>query len=147
MSLQFRWWAWRNSPPVLVKPQIRLYLLFHDPQQVHVLRHSTALNKGRIGLVNLFGEHSYAGTNAVVIAHELLHTVGATDKYDLANNIPRYSDGYADPHREPRYPQDYAELMAGRIPLSPSRAEMPAGLAQTLIGDVTAREIRWVKSH
>lgn len=146
-SLQFRWWAWRHSPQVQMPPKIWLYLLYHDPNRTHALAHSTALSKGRIGLVNVFGEASYEGSNQVVIAHELLHTVGATDKYDLATNLPRFSDGFAEPEKDPLYPQDFAELMAGRIPVSESRADIPTSLADTLIGELTAREIHWVGGH
>lgn len=146
-SLQFRWWSWRNSPEMPVSPNIRLYLLYHDPAKVGALSHSTALSKGRVGLVNVFGEASYTAQNAVVIAHELLHTLGATDKYDPASNLPRFPAGFADPGKEPLYPQDYAELMAGRLPVSDNRAEIPAGLAQTVIGATTAREIGWIRKE
>ena len=46
------------------------------------LAHSLGLQKGLIGVVNAFASSSQAAENNVVIAHELLHTVGATDKYD-----------------------------------------------------------------
>lgn len=145
-SLHFRWWAWRNSPPVSVPPSIKLYLLYHDSEQHPVLPHSTALSKGRIGLVNLFAGERQVKQNAVVVAHELLHAVGATDKYDLASGLPHYPAGYAEPEKQPAYPQDYAELMAGRIPLSPGKAVIPASLAQTLIGGQTAAEIGWLRT-
>ena len=45
------------------------------------------------------------GGNDMVIAHELLHTLGATDKYDPVNNAPRFPDGYGDPQQMPLYPQ------------------------------------------
>jgi len=45
----------------------------------------------------------------------------------------------------PRYPQRYAEIMAGRVPLGANRQEMPADLSQTLVGPATAREIGWIK--
>jgi hypothetical protein len=80
-----------------------------------------------------------------VISHELLHTLGATDKYDLINNQPLYPQGYAEPDKEPRYPQELAELMAGRTPLSPSHAEQPESLHDVVIGALTAREINWIK--
>ena len=144
-SLHFRWWAWRHSPPMTVRPDIRLYLLYFDASKFHTLPHSTALNKGRIGLINLFGDRAYAQQNAVVIAHELLHTVGATDKYDLSSNQPLYPAGFAEPEKQPRYPQDFAELMGGRLPLSAEKADIPADLSQTLIGEQTAREIGWVQ--
>lgn len=145
-SLEFRWWAWRNSPAVQMPADIRLYLMYYDPGTVAMLAHSTALNKGRAGLVNVFGREDCQDTNAVVIAHELLHTVGATDKYDPGTNLPHFPEGYAEPGNDPLYPQEFAELMAGRVPMSTARAEMPATLAQTLIGEMTAKEIRWLKA-
>jgi len=81
----------------------------------------------------------------VIIARELLHTVGATDKYDPRTNQPAYPDGYAEPGRQPRLPQEYAEIMAGRMPVSESEAEMPRGLENVLIGAKTAQEINWPK--
>jgi hypothetical protein len=144
-SLKFRYFAWHHSPKVNVKPEIRLYLLYYDPVTNPRLSHSTALNKGRIGRVNLFGDSAYAKQNLVILAHELLHTVNATDKYDLTNSMPIYPDGYAEPDKSPRYPQDLAELMGGRVPISETQAEIPKNLKQTLIGAKTAREIGWVK--
>lgn len=143
-SLHFRWWSWRNSPPVSISPDIKLYLLYHDPAQHKVLPHSTALSKGRVGLVNVFATEHQQKQNAVVIAHELLHTVGATDKYDLGTNQPYFPDGYAEPEKQPTFPQDYAELMAGRIPVSANQSEIPPGLVYTLIGERTAAEIGWL---
>lgn len=144
-SLQFRVFAWSNSPKVNVKPDIRLYLLYHDPATHSALSHSTALNKGRIGRVNLYGDSSYAKQNLVITAHELLHTLNATDKYDLKNNLPAYPDGYAEPDKTPLYPQDFAELMGGRIPKSETEADIPKSLKHTLIGEKTAHEIGWLK--
>lgn len=144
-SLKFRWFAWQNSPKVTIKPDIRLYLLYYDPQNNAVLGHSTALNKGRIGRVNLFGEQAYANQNLVIIAHELLHTLNATDKYDLSTNLPIYPDGYAEPNHLPLYPQNFAELMGGRAPINSVEAYVPKSLKHTLIGEKTAREIGWLK--
>lgn len=144
-SLKFRYFAWRHSPKVNVKPAIRLYLLYYDPVTNPRLSHSTALNKGRIGRVNLFGDSAYAKQNLVILAHELLHTVNATDKYDLTNSIPIYPDGFAEPDKSPLYPQDFAELMGGRVPISETQAEIPKSLKKTLIGVKTAREIGWLK--
>jgi len=137
--------AWQNSPKLNVKPDIRLYLLYHNPATSPSLSHSTALNKGRIGRVNLFGDKSYAKQNLVILAHELLHTLTATDKYDLETSLPAYPDGFAEPSKQPRYPQDFAELMGGRVPVSEAQADIPKSLAQTLIGEKTAREIGWLK--
>jgi len=144
-SLKFRAFAWANSPDVNVKPDIRMYLLYHDPATQFELSHSTALSKGRIGRVNLFGDSEYHQQNMVILAHELLHTLNATDKYNLSTTLPVYPDGYAEPEKTPLYPQDYAELMGGRIPQSESSAEIPKSLKQTLIGNITAREIGWLR--
>ncbi|NOU41931.1 MAG: hypothetical protein HOO85_11765 [Methylotenera sp.] len=144
-SLKFRAFAWSNSPKVNVKPDIRLYLLYHDPVTHSKLSHSTALNKGRIGRVNLFGDHAYAKQNLVITAHELLHTLNATDKYDLSTTLPAYPDGFAEPNKSPLYPQDFAELMGGRVPKSETEAEIPKSLKHTLVGEKTAREIGWLK--
>lgn len=144
-SLKFRAFAWVNSPKVNVKPDIRLYLLYHDPVTHSRLSHSTALNKGRIGRVNLFGDSAYAKQNLVITAHELLHTLNATDKYDLRTNLPVYPDGFAEPNKSPLYPQDFAELMGGRVPMNEVHAEIPKSLKHTLVGEKTAREIGWLK--
>ena len=144
-SLKFRFFAWKNSPKVNVRPDIRLYLLYYDPETNPALSHSTALNKGRIGRVNLFGDSSYAKQNLVILAHELLHTLNATDKYDLDTNLPAYPDGFAEPDKTPLYPQDLAELMGGRVPMSEVKADIPKSLNYTLIGEKTAREIGWLR--
>ncbi len=144
-SLKFRLFAFNNSPKVNVKPDIKLYLLYYNPKTHPVLSHSTALNKGRIGRVNLFGDAKYAKKNLVIIAHELLHTLTATDKYDLNTTLPIFPDGFAEPDKQPLYPQDSAELMGGRVPLSESKAGIPTSLAQTLIGPKTAQEIGWLQ--
>lgn len=144
-SLKFRYFAWANSPKVNVKPDIKLYLLYYDPATHPALSHSVALSKGRIGRVNLFGAADYGEQNLVILSHELLHTLNATDKYDLSNNLPIYPDGYAEPDKTPRYPQDSAELMGGRIALSEDKAVIPKSLQQTMVGAKTAREIGWLR--
>jgi hypothetical protein len=101
------------------------------------------LQKGLIGVVNAFASDAQAAQNDVVIAHELLHTLGATDKYDLQTNQPFFPDGYAEPERQPLLPQLYAEIMAGRVPVTRTDAEMPGSLEEALIGGKTAREINW----
>jgi len=144
-SLRLRFWAWRNDRTDGPRPHVRLFVLYHDPARSVRVPHSIGLQKGLLGVVNAFASPSQQGPNNVVIAHELLHTFGATDKYDLATNRPVFPDGFADPARNPPYPQDAAELMAGRIPRSPTQAEMPASLEDTVIGAKTAREINWLR--
>ena len=144
-SLQMRYWAWVNAAFDGPKPHVRVFVLYHDPDRVTRLSHSLGLQKGLIGVVNAFASEEQAAQNDVVIAHEMLHTLGATDKYDPRTNQPAFPDGYADPQRQPRLPQEYAEIMAGRAPVTEDRAEMPDSLDRVLIGATTAREINWVR--
>jgi hypothetical protein len=101
--------------------------------------------KGLIAVTHLYAGDEAAGRNEVVLVHEFLHTLGATDKYDLATGQPLAPDGLGDPSLEPRYPQRAAEIMAGRIALSASEAEIPPGLRATNVGPATAREIGWLR--
>lgn len=144
-SLKFRFFAWQHAPHMSIKPDIKLYLLYHDPIKTPRLSHSTALNKGRIGRVNVFAEQAYAKQNLVILAHELLHTVKATDKYDLATGLPQYPEGFAEPEKTPLYPQQFAELMGARVPTKEGVAEIPRHIGLTLIGSKTALEIGWIK--
>jgi hypothetical protein len=144
-SLRMRMYASRNSRLSGRPPQIRIFVRFHDPDDTQSLPHSLGMQKGLVGLVHAFASPDQHAQNNVVIAHEILHTLGATDKYDAATRAPLIPDGLADPDRTPLYPQDFAELMAGQIALSATTFEMPASLAAVLVGEATAREIRWVR--
>jgi hypothetical protein len=140
-SLKLRWWASKHDQIDGPKPQVRLFVLFHDPALTPTVPHSTGINKGQIGVIHAFASPRQRGQNAVVIAHELLHTFGASDKYDLATNQPIYPQGYAEPERNPRLPQELAEIMGGRIPVDEQTANMPGSIDETLIGTETAKEI------
>lgn len=140
-SLHFRWWAARHDAIAGPRPAVRLFVLYHDPARTNPLPHSTGLAKGQVALIHAFASPDQRGQNAVVIAHELLHAFGASDKYDPATLQPHWPDGYSEPARDPRHPQRQAEIMGGRIAIAPDRAEIPAGLADTVIGPATAREI------
>jgi hypothetical protein len=144
-SLQMRYWAWRMTDGIKPAPDVRMFLLYHDPVAQSRLAHSLGLQKGLLGVVNVFAGARQREPNNVVIAHEILHTVGASDKYDPRDNRPLFPQGYADPARSPLFPQDYAEIMAGRIPQSETEMAEPEGLDQALIGEATAIEIRWLR--
>jgi len=146
-SLQMRLYASRmGHGPDGRSPHIRMFVLFHDPQLTPSLAHSVGLRKGGLGVVNAFASRSMERRNTVVIAHEMLHTFGASDKYDLETNQPRYPDGYAEPGRTPRFPQPWTEIMAGRRPVSATEAVMPDSLDDCVIGATTAAEIHWTRS-
>ena len=142
-SLQMRYWAFKWDTYDGPSPDIRMFVVYHDPATHDRLSHSFGLEKGLIGVVNAFASDKLAGPNNVVIAHELLHTLGATDKYDLSTNFPLYPDGYAEPQQQPRFPQSKAEIMGGRVPLSEQELAMPSSLTLVMIGEKTAHEINW----
>lgn len=143
-SLKLRYWAFSNDNFDGPSPDVQMFVVYHDPRQHQRLRHSLGIQKGMIGVVNAFASRATTSRNNVVIAHEFLHTVGASDKYDLATNQPVFPEGYAEPNRQPVYPQRQAEIMGGRIPLSEKQSIMPKSVSASRIGDKTAREIRWI---
>ena len=142
-SLRFRAWStWRSLRSDGYGGDIELFVSYYDTATTEALRHSVGLQGGLIGIINAFADPAYRGSNQVVITHELMHTLGATDKY-AADNMPRHPDGFAEPYRDPLYPQVGAEIMGGRIPLSMREARMPRSLAEVVIGPFTAAEINW----
>ena len=144
-SVRLRYWAWRFSGHAHDPEDIRMFVLYHDPALTPTVPHSLGLMKGLIGVVYTFAAPEMNGENDVVIAHELLHTVGATDKYDFVDDAPRFPDGYGDPAQKPLYPQPTAELMAGRRMLAPDKWQQAASLDEVVVGPVTALEIRWTQ--
>ena len=144
-SLKLRYWVWQierqQSEP---QADIKVFVLYHDPKLVSSLPHSLGLQKGLIGVVHAFSSAHMSQSNNVIIAHEVMHTVGASDKYDPKSGQPIYPDGYAEPKLKQRYPQSKAEIMGGRIPLSQKDAQIPRSLKQVLVGHQTAIEIGWL---
>ena len=142
-SLNLRYWAWRVSGHVNEPEDIRMFVLYHDPALTPQVPHSLGLTKGLIGVVYAFAAPQMNGANVVVIAHELLHTLGASDKYQPGNDAPRFPDGFGDPTQVPLFPQRTAEIMAGRLMLSRDRWQQAETLDEVVIGPATALEIRW----
>lgn len=143
-SLRLRYWAWRVDDWDGPAAQIRIFVVYHDPEKHQRVPHSLGLQKGLIGVVHAFASSAQRDQNQVIIAHELLHTLGASDKYDPGSNYPYYPIGFAEPQHQPRLPQRYAEIMAGRIPLAAGQVQMPGSLGQVRVGETTALEIQWV---
>jgi hypothetical protein len=145
-SLKLRWFAWRVGDAGGRAPShIRVFVLYHDPDVTPHVPHSLGLQKGLIGVAYAFAEKSAEGGNNIVITHEVMHTLGATDKYDPETNAPLFPIGYAEPNRQPLLPQPLAEIMAGRRALSQTDFEMPESLREVVVGPLTAAEIRWNK--
>jgi hypothetical protein len=145
-SLRLRFYAARvawNDP--LPTPDVQVFATYSPitPDAV-ALPDSVGLSKGLVAVAHLFGGRAARGSNEVVVAHELLHTLGATDKYEPGSGQPLVPQGLANPEQEPLYPQQSGEIMAGRIALAATTATVPEGLDQMLVGPLTAREIGWI---
>jgi len=144
-SLRMRYWAWSTPDLPGPAPDVKLFVVYHDPAISPTVAHSVGMQKGLYAVVNAFADKGMAGSNDVITAHELLHTLGSIDKYDVTNSQPLYPVGYAEPDLKPLLPQTTAELMGGRIPITPTESETPESLRQVVVGPLTAAEIGWSK--
>ena len=141
-SLKMRWWSGSvTDEQDDIEPDVRIFVRFHRPDLAVTLENSVGLQKGMVGIVNGYASRRHRGTNNVIIAHEFLHTLGATDKYSPIDGHPVGPDGIAEPDRTPLYPQRYAEIMGGRIALAEDDSEIPSSLKYAVIGPLTASEI------
>ena len=82
-SLRMRWWAGQvTDDQDRIEPDVSIFVRYHDAVGRPGLDDSVGVQKGMFGIVNAYTGRRYGATNNVIIAHELLHTLGATDKYD-----------------------------------------------------------------
>lgn len=143
-GLRFRWWAFNNTPDDGGNlTRIRMFVMYQSGENNKPLQHSLGMQKGLMGLVHAFSLHEQTDQNNVVIAHEILHTLGAIDKYSEVGE-PLYPVGYISPQRSPLFPQFNAEIMAGRVPTAPNKSFMPPTLHSVQINEYTAEEINWL---
>lgn len=146
-SLRSRYWVYQKRKKYKhLFPDIMLFVNYYDPAEHNRVRHSVGLEKGLYGIVYGFGNSINKKQNHIVIAHELLHTLGASDKYEPSSNQPLFPIGYAERDKQPLYPQSKAELMAGRVPIDAGTSFMPESLNDVVIGPETALEINWLKT-
>jgi hypothetical protein len=143
-SLRLRYWAFKNDTYDGQK-DIRIFVLYNKTGTgAETLERSLGLKKGLIGLVRSPAGASAEPYTNFIIAHEMMHTIGAYDKYDKKTLFPRFPEGFAEPELEPLYPQELAEIMGGRIPLGKGDFAQVRGLNEVVIGEKTAMEIKWI---
>ncbi|MDH2431698.1 hypothetical protein QCD60_03905 [Pokkaliibacter sp. MBI-7] len=142
-SLELRWWHWWRVEN-REHSDVDLFLVLYGPENLQRPQHAFGIEKLWMGVVYGYASKTLGEVNNVILAHELLHNFGATDKYDPQTLYPAYPGGFAHPEQQPLLPQRQAELMAGRIPLTPQQAEIPDDLSQVVIGKTTAEEIGWL---
>jgi len=100
---------------------------------------------GEVGIVRASLDWREPLLAAAAVAHEVLHCLGASDKYDGMGHAVEPA-GLADPDLVPPYPQRRAEIMVGEVPLAPGRGRLPESAAEVAVGPVTAAEIGWVET-
>ncbi len=122
----------------------KVYVLLSVPSsERQALVEGLGQEGGHIALTNVELSEDSVDFGLFVVAHELFHLLGASDRYDESGRsiIP---DGLAEPGASPLYPQRGAEVMArGRI-LAPGVEEPPGHLSELRVGTRTATEIGWL---
>jgi hypothetical protein len=147
LSHAVRQWRWTSALDAEAKVELgfdsRVYLALKPAlgQSMAFVEGQSELG-GRVGIAQADLERSTVDFALFVVAHELLHTLGATDKYDEAGRTS-YPRGFVEPERVPLYPQPGAEVMARNVPLAPGSERPPETLEELYVGDVTARELGW----
>jgi hypothetical protein len=121
----------------------RIYVVARAPKAANLaMVEGESEEGGRIGAVEVELKASMADFALFVTAHELMHTLGASDKYDSSGRAV-FPGGFAEPERAPLFPQELAEVMARNRPLSADEERPPDTLNELAVGAATAREIGW----
>jgi hypothetical protein len=139
-------WLADVDPRASIEPDLwdtRIYVSVRPPaSDTRSFVEGQSQEGGRIGVVDVELDASMVDLTLFVVAHELMHTLGASDRYDAAGRtlVP---DGLAEPDRVPLYPQRFAEVMGRNRPVSPSSEVVPDSLDELAVGERTAKEIGW----
>jgi len=146
----FALWRWTSAVDESAGVQARgydsrIYLVLRPARTAQpAFVEGESQDGGRIGIASVDIDETMLDFALFVATHELFHTLSASDKYDAAGRA-RFPDGYAEPRRQPLFPQPGAEIMARNVPLSPTAERPPAMLSELRVGEATAREIGWLK--
>jgi hypothetical protein len=146
----YRLWRYLWRVNALAGPQVKhadmaIYVVTHPPRDdERTLVEGMSQQGGKVGIVEVELDPQMVDFALFVTAHELFHTLGATDKYDPTGRalIPA---GLAEPDLSPRYPQRYAEVMARNVVLSRTEERPPDSLDELRVGPNTAQEVGWVR--
>lgn len=154
LKYQWRLWRWTKAVDSLAdydasSADSRIYLVVKPPAspvEGRIVRQIEGASEkdGRVGVVSVDLDAAMADFALFVATHELLHTLGATDKYtqDGAIMVP---SGLPEPGAFPLYPQRFAEVMARHRAVDATTTKPPRDLGELAVGAETAREIGWLK--
>jgi hypothetical protein len=148
----FAYQQWRYLRDVDARAQVprseldsRIYVVVRPPNAGELqFVEGQSEQGGRVGVVGVQLDESMVDFALIVATHELMHTLGASDKYDEYGHalVP---DGLAEPDKVPPFPQQFFEVMARNRPLSPQEEVPPESLEELRIGRRTAEEIGWLR--
>lgn len=125
----------------------RIYARLRAPQSIRqALVEGLGEDGGRIAVTNIELSAYSVDFGLFVVAHELFHLLGASDRYGPDGDA-LLPEGLGEPTLVPLYPQRSVEIMArGRV-LAPGKEVPPADLGELRVGERTAREIGWLRSE
>jgi hypothetical protein len=140
-------WRWTRDIDALagVDPSAydaRVYLVMKQARQDLAFVEGDSELGGRVAVAQVDIEPAMVDLSLFVVAHELMHTLGASDKYDTEGRAV-YPSGFAEPTRFRLYPQPGAEVMARNVPVAARSERPPNTLDELFVGETTAREIGW----
>jgi len=137
----------RREKLVLEAYDVAVFVYFFDESETarYAGQHSVASRRNRRGVVFSPLGPNHIDRSCALLAHELCHTLGATDKYRGHESI--FPDGFAEPDLRPPYPQERAEIMALAIPVAPGQERRIEELEDCVVGRKTAEEIGWRRSQ
>lgn len=154
-GLVSRWWSTErflsyfqhNAPEQRHGPVAStIYVYFYPTSERHRFSgQSVACDRSKSAFVFVPTDSNTSPFYLALLAHELCHTLGATDKYRGDSSV--YPEGYVEPTQSPRFPQEHAEIMALSIPFAPGQEAQVTSLQDCRIGAATARELGWVESR
>ena len=124
----------------------RLYVVYSRNAD-DLAAHSRGSKKGRVAAVYVDLDETNPAYGTLTVAHELAHTLGAKDYYSPRTSLAVHPEGFVEPFINPLYPQEFAELMAGDIPVGPSSEREVTSLDDVRIGYATARDLGWIAAE
>ncbi len=144
------WDMWRYLGPIDDEAGVasraydsRIYVVLHEPRGTGAtFAEGESEQDGRVGTVGVELADGNVDFALIVVAHELFHTLGATDKYDAQGHARRPA-GLAEP--ELGESQRFVELMARTRPTGSGEEKIPDFVDDIAVGPVTAQEIGWTR--
>ena len=122
---------------------VKIFVVYAD-KKGDVPAASRSSERGRLGIAYVSVKETNPAYALVTIAHEMAHTLGATDTYDPATRQAMHPEGFVEPFSNPLYPQRFAELMAVDLPVGPNNEREITDLNEVRIGHQTASQMGWI---